>query len=79
MTSHSVNPVQRLFCSQVTQTMNMSSWWTKHALEPLHPNIVVMRHPDHIGSKGAVHWTSFSWVPSQSRTPRRFGSVLVSP
>jgi len=36
--------------------MNMSSWWTKHALEPLHRNIVVMRHPDHIGSRGAVHW-----------------------
>jgi phosphatidylserine/phosphatidylglycerophosphate/cardiolipin synthase-like enzyme len=47
-------PAQRLLGSQVTQTMNMSSSWTKHALEPLHPNIVVMRHPDHIGSQGAV-------------------------
>jgi phospholipase D1/2 len=35
--------------------MNMSSSWTKHALEPLDPNITVMRHPDHIGSQGSIH------------------------
>jgi phospholipase D1/2 len=25
---------------------------TKNYLEKLHPNIAVMRHPDHIGAKG---------------------------
>ena len=52
-----LDPVQCSFDFQVTQTMNLSSWWTKHALEPLHPNIVVMRHPDHIGSQGIIHGT----------------------
>ena len=33
--------------------MSMSSSHTKHTLEALHPNIACMRHPDHIGSKGA--------------------------
>jgi len=32
--------------------MNMSSKHTKNYLEKLHPNISVMRHPDHIGAKG---------------------------
>ncbi|KAF9652544.1 phospholipase D [Thelephora ganbajun] len=43
---------------EVTQTMNMSSSWTKHALEPLHPSIAVMRHPDHIGSQDSVQFWS---------------------
>uniref|UniRef100_D8Q6U4 Phospholipase n=1 Tax=Schizophyllum commune (strain H4-8 / FGSC 9210) TaxID=578458 RepID=D8Q6U4_SCHCM len=38
---------------EVTQTMTMSSKHTKAQLESLHPNIACMRHPDHIGSKGA--------------------------
>ncbi|KAF8572621.1 hypothetical protein K439DRAFT_1240711, partial [Ramaria rubella] len=42
----------------VTQTMNMSSPHTTHALETLHPNIVVMHHPDHIGSKDDVEFWS---------------------
>ncbi|KZV71453.1 phospholipase D [Peniophora sp. CONT] len=43
---------------EVTQTMNMSSSHTKHALEALHPNIACMRHPDHIGSKDDVEFWS---------------------
>ncbi|KAF7313495.1 Phospholipase [Mycena chlorophos] len=39
---------------EVTQTMTMSSKHTKSWLEGLHPSIVCMRHPDHIGSKGAL-------------------------
>lgn len=35
---------------EVTQTMTMSSAWTKHYLEDLHPNIQVYRHPDHLGA-----------------------------
>jgi phospholipase D1/2 len=49
--------------------MNMSSSWTKHALEPLHPNIAVMRHPDHIGSQGTVHCGSSNRMFAQYSTP----------
>jgi len=43
---------------EVTQTMSMSSGHTKSALESLHPNIAVMRHPDHIGSKDSIEFWS---------------------
>ncbi|KAJ6510983.1 hypothetical protein C8R45DRAFT_965797 [Mycena sanguinolenta] len=43
---------------EVTQTMSMSSKHTKSALEALHPNIVCLRHPDHIGSKDTVEFWS---------------------
>nr|GAT61270.1 phospholipase D [Mycena chlorophos] len=43
---------------EVTQTMTMSSKHTKSALEALHPNIVCLRHPDHIGSKDTVEFWS---------------------
>lgn len=43
---------------EVTQTMTMSSSHTKHALEDLHENIAVMRHPDHIGSTDDVEFWS---------------------
>ncbi|KAK0243927.1 phospholipase D [Armillaria nabsnona] len=43
---------------EVTQTMAMSSWHTKHTLDDLHPNINCLRHPDHIGSKDSVQFWS---------------------
>jgi phospholipase D1/2 len=43
---------------EVTQTMSMSSAHTKRALEALHPNIAVMRHPDHIGALDIVEFWS---------------------
>ncbi|KZT40944.1 phospholipase D/nuclease [Sistotremastrum suecicum HHB10207 ss-3] len=43
---------------EVTQTMSMSSSHTKHALEDLHENIAVMRHPDHIGTRDDVEFWS---------------------
>ncbi|KAF8523531.1 phospholipase D [Hysterangium stoloniferum] len=43
---------------EVTQTMSMSSHHTKSALEALHKNIAVMRHPDHIGSRDDVEFWS---------------------
>lgn len=33
---------------EVTQALTLSSSHTKHALENLHPNIAVFRHPDHL-------------------------------
>ncbi|KAG8962140.1 hypothetical protein FRC03_004555 [Tulasnella sp. 419] len=43
---------------EVTQTMNMSSHHTKNALQELHPNIIVLRHPDHIGTDSSVQFWS---------------------
>ncbi|KAF7314957.1 Phospholipase [Mycena indigotica] len=43
---------------EVTQTMSMSSKHTKNTLDNLHPNIVCLRHPDHIGSKDTVEFWS---------------------
>ncbi|KAF8317462.1 phospholipase D/nuclease [Clavulina sp. PMI_390] len=43
---------------EVTETMTMSSRHTKHALEGLHKNITVMRHPDHIGAVDSVEFWS---------------------
>ncbi|PBK59664.1 phospholipase D1, partial [Armillaria solidipes] len=43
---------------EVTQTMAMGSWHTKHTLDDLHPNINCLRHPDHIGSKDSVQFWS---------------------
>ncbi|KAG8946540.1 hypothetical protein FRC04_011598 [Tulasnella sp. 424] len=43
---------------EITQTMNMSSNHTKEALQALHPNIKVMRHPDHIGTAHDVQFWS---------------------
>ncbi|KAL1408303.1 hypothetical protein Q8F55_005109 [Vanrija albida] len=36
---------------EVTASMSLGSKHTKHALEDLHPNIAVMRHPDHSGGE----------------------------
>lgn len=33
---------------EITQAMSLASAHTKHALEDLHPNISVFRHPDHL-------------------------------
>ncbi|KAJ1303942.1 hypothetical protein OPQ81_008353 [Rhizoctonia solani] len=43
---------------EVTQTMSMSSKHTKNALTELHPNIMCIRHPDHIGSDSNVEFWS---------------------
>ncbi|KAG8689912.1 hypothetical protein FRC11_014925 [Ceratobasidium sp. 423] len=43
---------------EVTQTMSMSSKHTRHALIDLHPNIMCLRHPDHIGSSSNVEFWS---------------------
>ncbi|CDZ98423.1 Phospholipase D1 [Phaffia rhodozyma] len=42
---------------EVTQTMSMSSSHTKHALEELHENIKVMRHPDHLNGEIVLFWS----------------------
>ena len=37
--------------------MTMSSAHTKHFLEGLHENIVVQRHPDHLGGEVVLYWS----------------------
>ncbi|KAG8990617.1 hypothetical protein FRB93_003164 [Tulasnella sp. JGI-2019a] len=39
---------------EVTQTLKLSSRHTKNALSELHPNVSVLRHPDHIGAEDSV-------------------------
>ncbi|KAJ5239252.1 hypothetical protein N7468_003871 [Penicillium chermesinum] len=39
---------------EVTQALTLSSSHTKHALENLHPNIAVFRHPDHLPNPGDI-------------------------
>jgi phospholipase D1/2 len=36
-----------------TRVLTPNAFTFQKALEALHPNIACMRHPDHIGSKGA--------------------------
>ncbi|QRV81288.1 phospholipase [Ceratobasidium sp. AG-Ba] len=43
---------------EVTQTMSMSSKHTKDALSALHPNVMCLRHPDHIGTDSSVQFWS---------------------
>ncbi|KAG8876589.1 hypothetical protein FRB98_007233 [Tulasnella sp. 332] len=43
---------------EITETMNMGSKHTKSALQALHPNIKVMRHPDHLGTINPVEYWS---------------------
>ncbi|GAA5875841.1 hypothetical protein JCM16303_004016 [Sporobolomyces ruberrimus] len=49
--------VQIIVYKEVTQTMTMSSAHTKHFLDDLHPNIAVMRHPDHAGGELTMFWS----------------------
>ncbi|EAW14505.1 putative phospholipase D (PLD) [Aspergillus clavatus NRRL 1] len=40
---------------EVTQALTLSSSHTKHALEDLHQNIAVFRHPDHLPDRQNLH------------------------
>lgn len=45
----------------ITPAMSVASIHTKHALEALHPNIAVFRHPDHVPDRRVLQselWTS---------------------
>ncbi|KAI1660886.1 phospholipase D/nuclease [Daldinia decipiens] len=45
---------------EVTQALTLDSAHTKHALEALHPNIKVFRHPDHLPTDRAKLETAFA-------------------
>lgn len=46
--------VRIIVYKEVTQALTLNSSHTKHALEDLHPNIKVLRHPDHLPDKHVV-------------------------
>lgn len=45
---------------EVTQALTLCSYHTKHALEALHPNIAVFRHPDHLPDAQTLQSSFFS-------------------
>lgn len=45
---------------EVTQALTLCSYHTKHALEDLHPNIAVFRHPDHLPDAQTLQSSFFS-------------------
>lgn len=53
---------------EVTQALTLSSSHTKHALEDLHPNIGVFRHPDHLPDKQTLASSFFSSLQGKSLT-----------
>ncbi|PNS19358.1 Phospholipase D1 [Sphaceloma murrayae] len=46
--------VRIIVYKEVTQALTLSSSHTKHALEDMHPNITVLRHPDHLPDKHVI-------------------------
>ncbi|KAI0478072.1 phospholipase [Xylaria cf. heliscus] len=51
---------------EVTQALTLDSAHTKHALEALHPNIKVFRHPDHLPTSRARLEQAFSGLSLES-------------
>lgn len=54
--------VRVIVYKEVTQTMTLSSAYTKHKLEELHKNIQVFRHPDHLGGEQTFFWSHHSKI-----------------
>ncbi|KAI1739603.1 phospholipase [Xylaria scruposa] len=58
---------------EVTQALTLDSAHTKHALEALHPNIKVFRHPDHLPTSRARLEQAFSGLSLDSLKMNAFG------
>ncbi|KAI0184402.1 phospholipase D active site-containing protein [Xylaria flabelliformis] len=58
---------------EVTQALTLDSAHTKHALEALHPNIKVFRHPDHAPTSRARLEQAFSGLSLDSLKMNAFG------
>ncbi|KAI1102375.1 phospholipase D/nuclease [Jackrogersella minutella] len=52
--------VRVIVYKEVTQALTLDSAHTKHALEALHPNIKVFRHPDHLPTDSKKLETAFA-------------------
>lgn len=55
-------------CPLIESPIPVSSYHTKHALEDLHPNISVFRHPDHLPDEAALASNFWSQVKDQEMT-----------
>ncbi|KAH8724087.1 hypothetical protein GQ44DRAFT_709134 [Phaeosphaeriaceae sp. PMI808] len=54
---------------EVTQALTLSSSHTKHALEDMHPNIGVFRHPDHLPDAAVLQSSFFNSIKNMSLSP----------
>ncbi|KAI1174654.1 phospholipase [Nemania sp. FL0916] len=63
---------------EVTQALTLDSAHTKHALEALHPNIKVFRHPDHLPTSGARLQQAFAGLSLDNLKMNAFGLSKVS-
>lgn len=60
---------------EVTQALTLSSAHTKHALEALHPNIGVFRHPDHLPDAAVLQSSFLSSLQNMSFTPAKLAQL----
>ncbi|KAI1436321.1 hypothetical protein GGR50DRAFT_651645 [Xylaria sp. CBS 124048] len=63
---------------EVTQALTLDSAHTKHALEALHPNIKVFRHPDHLPTSQARLKQAFAGLSLENLKMNAFGLSKVS-
>ena len=57
--------------------ITVSSAHTKHALEALHPNIAVFRHPDHLPDAAVLHGSFMSSLQNMSFSPAKLAQMPV--
>ncbi|KAI1198053.1 phospholipase [Nemania serpens] len=63
---------------EVTQALTLDSAHTKHALEALHPNIKVFRHPDHLPTSRSRLEQAFSGLSLDNLKMNAFGLSKIS-
>ncbi|KAF1967898.1 phospholipase D/nuclease [Bimuria novae-zelandiae CBS 107.79] len=60
---------------EVTQALTLSSAHTKHALEALHPNIGVFRHPDHLPDAAVLGGSFIQSLQNMSLSPAKLAQL----
>ncbi|KAI1141927.1 phospholipase D/nuclease [Hypoxylon sp. FL0543] len=70
--------VRVIVYKEVTQALTLDSAHTKHALEALHPNIKVFRHPDHLPTDRQKLETAFADLSLDSLKLNDFNLSKVS-
>ncbi|KAL8853926.1 MAG: hypothetical protein Q9221_001234 [Calogaya cf. arnoldii] len=60
---------------EVTQALTLCSSHTKHALEKLHPNIAVFRHPDHLPDAQTLQSSFLSSLQNMSLSAKTAASL----
>ncbi|KAI2621501.1 phospholipase D/nuclease [Hypomontagnella submonticulosa] len=70
--------VRIIVYKEVTQALTLDSAHTKHALEALHPNIKVFRHPDHLPTDRSKLETAFAGLSLESLKLNDFSLSKIS-